>query len=94
MTVMSLEDTLYKEQKYSTIMVIIRRVLKIQYKYPSSTLCFPSDTEQFQTCHDNTAPNCRGNEVTGVSTARECCLGDGYWFQDPNLGGCRQCIGK
>ena len=30
--------------------------------------------------------------VTGVSTARECCLGSGLAFRDG--GTCRQCIGK
>ena len=58
------------------------------------TLCFPSGTAQFERCWDNATTNCGGNEVTGVSTAEDCCLGDGFWFQDPNLGGCVQCIGE
>jgi len=32
--------------------------------------------------------------VTGVSSAEECCLGNGFWLRDPNLGGCVQCIGE
>jgi len=82
--------TLYSRNKS----IVLTRVLKIQCKYPSSALCFPSDTEQIVACYDNPAANCNGGNVAGVNTARECCLGDGYWFQDPNLGGCRQCIGK
>ena len=55
------------------------------------TSCFPSGTaQQFQSCHD--ATNCGGNVVTGVTTARDCCLGDGLSFQIS--GGCFQCIGK
>jgi len=60
----------------------------------SSALCFPSGTAQFQTCYDNAAANCGGNVVIGVSTAQDCCLGDGYWFEDPRFGGCLQCIGE
>jgi len=57
-------------------------------------MCFPTGTAQFRACYDNAADNCTGNMTTGVSSARECCLGDGYWFEDPSLGGCRQCIGE
>ena len=53
-------------------------------------VCFPSAA----TCYDNATENCGGNEVTGVSTAQDCCLGNGYWFWDPRLGGCLQCIGE
>ena len=58
-----------------------------------SALCFPSGTAQvFQTCYDNATANCTGNVVTGVSTAQDCCLGDGFWFRVS--GRCLQCIGK
>jgi len=59
----------------------------------NSALCFPLGIAQFQTCYDNAAANCGGNVVTGVSTTLDCCLGNGYWFQDTNLG-CMQCIGE
>ena len=45
---------------------------------------------QFQSCHDSTG--CGENELTGVNTAEECCLGSGLSFRDS--GTCRQCIGK
>ena len=53
--------------------------------------CLSKGTAQFQSCHD--ATGCGGNEVPGVSTARDCCLGNGLPFQDGS-GICRQCIGK
>ena len=56
----------------------------------TGNLCFPTGCAQFQSCHD--ATGCGGNEVTGVSTARDCCLGGGLSFRDG--GTCRQCIGK
>ena len=56
----------------------------------SANLCFPTGSAQFQ-CHD--ATECGGNEVTGVSTARDCCLGSGLSFRNGS-GPCRQCIGK
>ena len=58
---------------------------------PIANLCSPTGTAQFQSCHD--ATGCGGNVVTGVSTARECCLGSGLSFQNAD-GTCRQCIGK
>ena len=57
----------------------------------TANLCFPTGTAQFQSCHN--ATGCGGNEVTGVSTARECCLWSGLSFQNTD-GTCRQCIGK
>ena len=57
---------------------------------PTVNLCFPTGSAQFQSCHD--ATGCGGNNVTGVSTARDCCLGSGLSFR--NGGICRQCIGK
>ena len=54
------------------------------------TLCLPTGTAQFQSCHS--ATGCGGNEVTGVSNASDCCLGSGLSFRDG--GTCRQCIGK
>ena len=44
-------------------------------------------------CYDDAATECNGTEVLNVATARECCLGDGYWFND-TAGQCHQCIGK
>ena len=55
-------------------------------------LCYLSGTAQFQTCYDNAAASCGGNVVTGVSTAQDCCLGDGFWFRIS--GQCVQCIGE
>ena len=55
------------------------------------TLCLPTGTAQFQSCHN--ATGCGGSEVTGVSTARDCCLGSGLSFRN-GPGICRQCIGK
>ena len=53
-------------------------------------LCLHTAAAQFQSCHDSTG--CGGNEVSGVSTARDCCLGSGLSFQ---IGGtCQECIGK
>ena len=57
----------------------------------TATLCPPTGSAQFQSCHD--ATGCGGNVVTGVSNARECCLGRGLSFQNAD-GTCRQCIGK
>ena len=57
---------------------------------PIANLCLPTGSGPIQSCHD--ATGCGGNEVTGVSTARECCLGSGLSFR--NGGTCRQCIGK
>ena len=48
-------------------------------------------TGQLQSCYD--ATGCGGNQVTFVSTARNCCLGRGLSFRDGS-GICRQCIGK
>ena len=56
----------------------------------TANLCFPTGTAQFQSCHD--ATGCGGNTVTGVSIARNCCLGSGLSFRDG--GTCRQCIGE
>ena len=53
--------------------------------------CLSKGIAQFQSCHD--ATGCGGNEVPGVSTARDCCLGNGLSFQDGSRI-CRQCIGK
>ena len=50
--------------------------------------CCSQGTAQLQSCYDSTG--CGGNQVTGVSTARNCCLGSGLSFQ--NGGSCRQCI--
>ena len=55
----------------------------------TANLCFPTGVAQLS-CYN--ATGCGGNEVTGVSTARECCLGSGLSFRDG--GTCRQCIGK
>ena len=58
---------------------------------PTANLCFPTGSVRIQSCHD--ATDCGGNVVTGVSTARDCCLGSGLSFRN-NGGTCRQCIGK
>ena len=58
--------------------------------FAANLLCFDTGIAQFQSCHDSTG--CGGNELTGVSTPRDCCLGSGLSFQDS--GTCRQCIGK
>ena len=44
-------------------------------------------------CYDIAATDCNGTAVVNVTTARDCCLGDGYWFSDA-AGQCHQCIGK
>ena len=44
-------------------------------------------------CYNNAATYCNGTAVLNVTTARDCCLGDGFWFNDEN-GQCHQCIGK
>ena len=44
-------------------------------------------------CYDNAATDCNGTAVPNVTNARDCCLGDGYWFDDED-GQCHQCIGK
>jgi len=44
-------------------------------------------------CYDNAATDCNGTAVLNVSTASDCCLGAGYWFDD-EAGMCHQCIGK
>jgi len=31
-------------------------------------------------CYENAATDCNGTAVPNVTTARDCCLGDGYWF--------------
>ena len=56
----------------------------------TANLCYSTGSAQFESCHD--ATGCGGNGVTGVSTARSCCLGSGLSFHDG--GTCRQCIGK
>ena len=53
--------------------------------------CLSKGTAQLQSCYDRTG--CGGNVVTGVSIARNCCLGSGLSFRDGS-GICRQCIGK
>ena len=58
---------------------------------PIANLYFCTGSALIQSCHD--ATGCGGNVVTGVSTARECCLGSGLSFQNAD-GTCRQCIGK
>jgi len=47
-------------------------------------LCFPSGTEKFPECY-GAAADCGGNVISGMSSAQDCCKGDGYWFWDPNL---------
>jgi len=32
--------------------------------------------------------------ISGVSTHQDCCLGNGYWFQDRANGDCEQCHGE
>ena len=34
---------------------------------------------------------CTGAALPDTATAEECCLGDGFWFNDGD--GCMQCIG-
>ena len=55
--------------------------------------CFPPGPVQFKMCYDNAATHCNGTAVLNVSTASDCCLGAGYWFDD-EAGTCHQCIGK
>ena len=55
--------------------------------------CFPTVLAEFNVCYDNAATDCNGTEIPNVITARNCCLGDGFWFHDVD-GGCHQCIGK
>ena len=54
---------------------------------------FPPGPAQFKMCYDNTATDCNGTGVVNVTTASDCCLGAGYWFDD-EAGTCHQCIGK
>ena len=51
-----------------------------------------SGTAQLQSCHDTIG--CGGNEVSGVSTARDCCLGSGFSFRNDGSPTCQQCIGE
>ena len=44
-------------------------------------------------CYDNAPTDCNGTAVPNVTTARDCCLGNGFWFDDEE-GDCHQCIGK
>ena len=58
---------------------------------PLQTSCLVTGAAQLQSCHDSTG--CGGNLITGVSTARDCCLGSGLSFQIA-AGICQRCIGK
>jgi len=55
--------------------------------------CFSPGPAQFKMCYDNAATDCNGSAVVNLTTAMECCLSDGYWFDD-EVGQCHQCIGK
>ena len=48
---------------------------------------------QLKMCYDNAPTDCNGTAVPNVTTARDCCLGNGFWFDDEE-GDCHQCIGK
>ena len=45
-------------------------------------------------CFDGSVSECNGGVISGVSTAEDCCLGDGYWFKPDGSEVCKQCIGK
>ena len=45
-------------------------------------------------CYSDRILGCSGTPVLGVSSPRDCCLSDGYWYRLGPSGECMQCIGK
>ena len=45
-------------------------------------------------CYSDRILGCSGTPVLGVSSPRDCCLGDGYWYRLGPSRECMQCIGK
>ena len=45
-------------------------------------------------CYGDRILGCSGTPVLGVSSPRDCCLGDGYWYRLGSSRECMQCIGK
>ena len=45
-------------------------------------------------CYNIPENGCSGIPDLTISSPRECCLGDGYWYRLDPSGECMQCIGK